>query len=389
MAQKHPIIEIQPSILIWARESIGLSVNDVAQKLGKDVQIIEQWESGINFPTLPQLEKLAYEVYKRPLAVFFMSEPPREPSLKKDFRTINSITHSPLSKELILLVRKAKHHQFSLIEAFGEKNPFDPIHKKVKIENLSKDPNVPLVVKENMGISLHIQKAFRDAEDTYSKYRDILAQNGIFTFQYPFPNDIVRGFCLYDLEYPIIVINSHDSTSAKLFSLFHELSHILLHEGDFYEDTFNGKVSPKEQFCNWFASEILVPENELFQIPAVNSLHNKNHIPEDILTPIARNFKVSPEVILRKLVDMDLCSRSFYLYMHNIWSKRYKEKQEKRKDNDGGPTYYVTHLSHIGKTYARNIIELYGAGKILNTQAADFLGVKINNISKLADLIYK
>jgi transcriptional regulator with XRE-family HTH domain len=53
-------------------KDVGLSVAEVAQMLKRPPEEIEAWESGEDAPTYPQLEKLAYQIYKRPLAVFFL-----------------------------------------------------------------------------------------------------------------------------------------------------------------------------------------------------------------------------------------------------------------------------------------------------------------------------
>ncbi len=69
------VVGIQPSVLRWARESLGLHISDVAGKLKRSLDEIVSWEEGRAAPTYPQLEKLAYQVYKRPLAVFFLTQP--------------------------------------------------------------------------------------------------------------------------------------------------------------------------------------------------------------------------------------------------------------------------------------------------------------------------
>ncbi len=56
MSVNNQIIKIEPSILIWARESLGLSWADVATRLDNDIETIKQWEKGYKIPTLSQLE---------------------------------------------------------------------------------------------------------------------------------------------------------------------------------------------------------------------------------------------------------------------------------------------------------------------------------------------
>ena len=40
------MIPVNKEILVWARQSMGLSVDDVAKKLKKEIDVISSWESG-------------------------------------------------------------------------------------------------------------------------------------------------------------------------------------------------------------------------------------------------------------------------------------------------------------------------------------------------------
>jgi len=86
--RSEPVAGVQPVVMRWARQSIGLSVSDVALRLKRPVDEIEAWETGAAFPSYPLLEKLAYQIYKRPLAVFFLPAPPEEASPTREFRTL-------------------------------------------------------------------------------------------------------------------------------------------------------------------------------------------------------------------------------------------------------------------------------------------------------------
>ena len=61
---------VNPDVLRWARESANLTIDEVTIKVKKSSEVIEAWEKGLDFPSYAQLEKLAYSIYKRPIAVF-------------------------------------------------------------------------------------------------------------------------------------------------------------------------------------------------------------------------------------------------------------------------------------------------------------------------------
>src|SRR5689334_17985220 len=96
-----------PELLIWSRESIGLTQDAAAKKLKVRLNNIQSWERGTANPTLTQLRRLA-NIYKRPLAVFYLPERPVDFQPLRDFRRPTSAGHSPeQSVELKLAIRLA------------------------------------------------------------------------------------------------------------------------------------------------------------------------------------------------------------------------------------------------------------------------------------------
>ena len=72
MSDKSFNVSVEPSVLIWARQSIGMDLDDVVKKIkGITIGTIKEWEKkdGAIKPTFAQIEKLA-AVYKRPLSAF-------------------------------------------------------------------------------------------------------------------------------------------------------------------------------------------------------------------------------------------------------------------------------------------------------------------------------
>src|SRR5688572_27596169 len=104
-------IKISPSVLVWARTSIGYSIDEIARKMNVKPEKVDAWEKGTAPITYNQLENLAYKVLKRPLAVFFRAEPPMEAPIEKDFRNLTSSEINHLSTEIRLVLRKAKRLQ--------------------------------------------------------------------------------------------------------------------------------------------------------------------------------------------------------------------------------------------------------------------------------------
>ncbi|HEY4580398.1 MAG TPA: helix-turn-helix transcriptional regulator, partial [Candidatus Acidoferrales bacterium] len=76
-----------PSVLAWARQTAGMSFDVAAGKAKVKVEQLSSWEAGTGKPSIPQLRKLA-AVYRRPLAAFYLPEPPKRFQVMYDFRRL-------------------------------------------------------------------------------------------------------------------------------------------------------------------------------------------------------------------------------------------------------------------------------------------------------------
>ena len=74
---KRQYAHIRGELLTWARRSLRMGLEEAAERLRVPPERLAAWESGEQKPTVNQLRKAA-RVYRRPLAAFFLPEPPRD-----------------------------------------------------------------------------------------------------------------------------------------------------------------------------------------------------------------------------------------------------------------------------------------------------------------------
>jgi len=368
-------LPVNKDILVWARTSIGLSVEEVGIKFKKTKAEIQEWEDGITSPTFNQLERLAFEIYKRPLAVFFFPNVPKEDTPKTEFRTLPETIISELPTEIIKLYRRAKLHQLYLEELFeGEK----PIEKSV-IEKFSLTPETDIfhlakVVRKALNINIDEQAKWNSVDTAFKNWRSAFEANGIFVFKDAFKNEAYSGFCLYDEKYPVIFVNNTMPDSRQIFTLFHELGHLLFKSGgiDFRSSqstrTFKGFYKDVEVLCNQFANEFLVPQDvfDTFQLT----------ISETQFQKLADYFSVSREVILRNYLNRGLVTPDYYEEMAAKWIREAKESKE---TSDGG-SYYYNQKAYLGDRYISLVYGKYYQNKISLDTVAEYLNIKAKNL---------
>ncbi len=379
MSGKSFKVSVEPAVLTWARESIGMSIEAVVQKIkGITVNTIKEWEKKDSTlkPTFAQIERLS-TIYKRPLSAFLLPAPPKEP-FPEDFRTLPSKEKQSLKPKTHLAIRKARRFQYSAIELIKE---LGEESKKLPIKaNLSDNPEtLAEKVRIQFGIKGFPRRASFTKETALDEWIKILENNGILVFQISITkNKEIRGFSLIDEDAPAIVLRRSDETSAKIFTLFHELAHLLLQEGGICD--LESDVS-HERFCNHFAGAFLVPKGKLLNHSIVKANVQAREWPESFLKDIARDFKVSKEVILRRLWILGLTTKEYYLKKHKEWKSKYKEFRRGKKNE------IKICLQERGKKYTSMVFDAYEHRKIDEIRAADYLGVTFDKISKVKEAI--
>ena len=372
---------VNNEILKWARESSNISIEDVAYKMDKTKEDIESWEKGEESPTYIQLETLAYKVYKRPIAIFFFPEPPTEESPQKSFRSLPDSEIQELPSKILRLFRQAQAMQIKISELCEGTNPAEKmIFRDISINPNDRVSDAVKTIRSYLGADLTEQINWKDTTEALKNWRDVIEEKGIFVFKDAFRQDEISGFCLYDSEFPIIYINNSMPKTRQIFTLFHELSHLLFKTGgidkilDTYVNSLSGDDRRIEIFCNKFAGDFLVPENDFNQ-------QIKNVTFDDIsISNLANRYNVSIEVILRKLYDRKLIDKEFYNDKAKIGIK--KAKRRRQRSQYGGD-YYKNKVTYLGKHYLDLAFSQYYRNRISEYQLADYLGTKVNNISGL------
>lgn len=379
---------INSEILVWAREQAGFSVSDVAEHFKKEPQFIENWEKGISSPSFPQLEKLANK-YKRPTAIFFFPNIPKEESIEQSFRTLPEQEISHIQPYLRYLIRKAKVMQANLFELNNGVNPAE----KFLLSTISVNKSIDEVAKELrdlLGVSLGEQKRYETPESAFKAWRGLLEKYGVFVFKDAFKDEGFSGFCLYDRVFPVIYINNSLPHSRQVFTLFHELAHLLfgisgiemLSNNQDSLDELSQDDKRIEVFCNAFSGKFLVPDSAFAQY-----LNSKTD--EKTLADIASQFAVSREVILRKFLDNNKITSSFYRKMVGQWKDEYITQQKYKKNKKSGGNANYTKRAYLGENYMEMAFSQYYKNNISTEQLADYLDVKVGRIPTMESLIFE
>ncbi len=375
---------INPILLGWARQSIGYDRNIAANKIGVKHETLQKWETGELQPSIPQLRKIA-NLYKRPLAIFFLPKPPRDIIIPKDFRRISIEQPKSLSPNATLEMRLA-HRRRSLAIELARLMEIN-ITNGIGNADVNEDPE-ELAIRERKKFitNINIQYDWINIYSALRYWKTKIEDLGILIFQTSrVALEELRGFSIPEKEYPVIVVNSNDAPSARIFSLFHEYAHLLINKGGIcdmdYIEGSSTETMKIEKFCNHFSGAFLVPRHELLNQKVVINQSNKNDWKDEDIKLLSNKFKVSYEVILRRLLILDKTTESFYKLKREQLLKQYKDENEDKKDVII-PVYRKT-LSKNGHKFSSMVLESYKEDKINLSDVSDYLGVRLKHLSKI------
>jgi len=379
---------ISPNVLEWARVTMGYTQEQAAKKAGVPIEKYQSWETGEKLPTYKQLETLAENVYKRPLAILFLPEPPKEDLIQQDFRNLSNTEIVDLSPGLRLALRKAKRYQLILEEVATLDEPPRFLSFKVTVDD---DPTKAAArFRQFLNLSIQEQKSWK-YEDALRNFKQKIEEVDIYVFQLKIPMEEARAFCLTG-RFPIVVLNTEDSNNGRIFSLFHEVCHILFNVNDLFRDSKSGQLNDDyetiEAFCNQFAASFLVPE-EYFVSDLKSYGFSKNNISDYDIQKLSRSYNVSNEVIARKLLSYNLITETFFWNKKKLWdaaAKSLRENQkEKLKDLDGGINQGIKVVYEKGKPYVASVVNAYQQGVISSADLSNYLETKLNNLPKIIE----
>lgn len=374
----QPIREnINPSILRFSRERLGYGVPDIARKLRVNEEKWNQWESGEEKPTTNQLIRISATLDRTP-AFFYLQKVPEEREPLSEFRTLNNHPLDSASPKLLKAIREAKRNRDSLLELTRnqKKRPQDilRLQRNGIIAEQAKE------IREWLEVTFEEQSGWAGSSQALTKWKTFIENKDIYVIQFPFVEvSESRGFALSEEQFPIIGINSKDSYNARIFTLMHELCHVLFRDSVIINDEltqyFNNGNS--EQQCNRLAAEILVSAEIL------SENYNRNGNPYKEVKRLSNLFGVSGYVMLIRLKNEQLVTNE----MFNELIDNFSFYGGSGKPSEGGDPYR-NQIVRKGKLYIRTAFQSYFENQITIAELANLTGWKVPNLNKLAAKTY-
>ncbi len=386
MANKK-IAPVHPNTLRWAREDLGLSLEQAAEKTKFSPQEIIDWENGVCGMTLTQAKKFA-EKYKVSLPFIYLKKTPDKHKIKDivDFRSYDG--RQDFSDRLHLAIKKSHARQLWMRQILIDEG-------KTKLDwlgSFSQNSNVQHIAKackKWLGISQDEISCLPDDKEALNYWVTKIEAKGVSVANnhthnaYKVDRKEYSGLVLYDEYAPLILLNPKDSPARRIFTLLHELAHLLVKPEsslsliDFRAD--EDEYDAVEVRCNAIASNILIEDTVIKQ-----GWHNQLSI-KDNITALTIQLKVSYSAIAVAVKKHNLIDELQLGKLLDFYKQQYQQNVDIPTSGRTIPDKQV--LDFCGKLLTTKVLDAYERGTIDALEVNDVLGMKLKYLNDLSERI--
>lgn len=364
-------IKIEKNLILWAIERAGYKLDLFFEQF----PLYAKWFYDEKEPTLKQLEKFSHKLHV-PFGYLFLDTPPKEEIPIPFYRTLdgNGTTSLNVFDTILILQRRQEWLTDYLIN-----NDFEPLNFVGKFNLQSDVKEIVNDIRNTLNLDINWASKFKTWEEALAfltiKIEEIgivMNFNGIVqnNTSRPIKVEECRGFILVDKIAPFMFINNSDAKAAQMFTIIHELAHIWLGvSAGFDNNNMMPANDPIEILCDKVAAEFLVPADFLKQIWST----------EQDIKKLARQFKVSPIVIARRILDLKYCTKKQFFDFYNDYMNEFRERKEKMSN---GGDFYATTKKRLSVAFAAHVSNAVKANQLLYRDAYKLTGLKGETFNK-------
>ena len=374
MTSRREQITLQPAVLRWARERAGIEPERLASKMQVSSERVVDWERTGTI-SVAQVDKLAHHTHT-PLGFLYLPEPPEDRLPIPDFRTRGARVPrrpSPNLLEMVYLMQRRQLWMRDELIAAG----FGPLAFVGAYQSGGDPREVAAAMRDILQLAREWASEHPTWTDALGYLRDqaedagvIVVLNGIVDndTHRKLDRDEFQGFALVDQFAPLIFVNGADFKAAQMFTLAHELAHLFVGETgvSLFED-FQPSSHATERFCDQAAAEFLVPAQELHDYWPFAERS------DDPYQSIARQFKVSTIVAMRRALDLELIDRQSFL---KSYGRYLTEERRKREARTGGGNFWNTQKWRVGPRFGGAVVRAVKRGRLPYREAYGLTGLK-------------
>jgi Zn-dependent peptidase ImmA (M78 family)/DNA-binding XRE family transcriptional regulator len=294
-------IQINPKMVVLARESRGMSQKELAVKLSTSPGFICKIET--DNKSLPEatLERMS-KLLKYPIEFFYQEGEAFLP-MSLNYRKREHVS----AKALVPLEAQLNLYRLNI----------EMLSQKIKIPSA----NIPELDLKKLGsieqVAKQLRKFWKMPKGPVENLTELLEASGIIVISFDFGTERVDSRTILTKDkLPIIVVNKLHHADRQRFSLAYELGHLVMHT-----QTLPAHDRDISHEANVFAAGFLLPESEVKK-----DFEKGVTIP--LLGDLKRKWKVSMISLMYRAVDLDFLTENQKKYLLSQFNQMQIRRRE-------------------------------------------------------------
>lgn len=305
-------IPVTPAVLRWVIDESGYTDEDVARAVGVDLELLKLWTtSGESKPTLGHARKLASKLH-RPLAAFLLPSPPENRPIAVEFRHPPGERHELNADERRYLRRASRLQEIlSWVSRGLELEP-----ARTPIASANDDPiAVATAARELLRVAPSQQREWENPAVAFDQWRESLERTGNLVFLFSLGRGSSQGFSMWDESAPLVAVNTAWNESARIFTMFHELGHLITRTSSACLETTrtSSRTDVIERWCEQFAAAVLMPAKDVQATLRQRGWSAGTRVTDlSLAKQLANVYKVSLRAAVIRMIEVGAANWSLY-----------------------------------------------------------------------------
>ncbi len=326
----------------------GLSLRDMAARLGVSHQTIKKYEDETMVPNSLKLIEIAklLNVNISDLVYSYSI-----PALKYENFRKNSSLSKKKEDGLKMLIADEIAKYLEILNFADELYSFDKEKWRFEVESINSIESIAIKVRKMLGLS---------DDCALENLTDKLEDNNFLILDIDFEEKF-DGFCEYVDDLAFIILSSKGYERNR-FTLAHELGHLIL---DFKEKLDDKE---KEKYCDLFAASLLMPEKAMKRELALGKRKILSNVSINEILLLAKEYQVSLNAIIMRLFSLGIIDENKKRNLFILLSKKGLRTKQLKFIEEHPTRMYKT----IFKLEAENIISTNEAIKYLGATTDEY-----------------
>lgn len=305
------LVPATPSVIAWAIRESGYSLRALAIRLHLSEAEIEGWTKGIQ-PEFSKLQAFAATV-ERPFSAFLLPHPPASSGPVVEFRSATASVRdlNPEERRRIREATRLQELTSWLARQLSLPGPDVPwVAMKSNPERVAAD------IRARLSVSLNTQLSWSSSTEALRTWRESVEMLGVTVLMLPMGEESCRGFSIWDDAAPVIAVNTAWLPEARVFTLFHELAHLVTRTNSACLEDGIPRSSDAgdrtERWCERVAAAVVVPSDALSAVVSENAGTAARHGDLSTVNRVAKTFRVSRRAAALRLIECEAAPWSLY-----------------------------------------------------------------------------